>query len=631
MGIYKNVISAFAGVIILFAFLVSCEEELDTIGDGVIGGEPFNTASAEFEVFAFNKGLNAVQTNKMPLYQLGTYNDPIYGLREAKVTTQLTLPNLQGITEYGNLSADEELLQDNSGNNDTLPENEVVKEVILYIPYQQVPAASRDADNDGVQDEFDNDSTDPDTDEDGDGVTDNEERVAGTDPFNPDTDGDGIGDAEDESTIINSFPINFALDSIFSNSIRKDEIIGSTFGFKVERSTFFLRDLDPNTNFQEAQEYYSTQQFSPSFVSEVLADTTVTISSLEYLFFEEDDLDTEDEDESEVVETRLNPGIRIKLDTQFFQENFIDKEGSTEFQSQANFSDFIRGLHFTLTPPAGQDLMLLFDLSQANITVTYEFDDFVVDDSDTDADTTTGEIERVERDFTINFFQNINNNTNGNAVNTYIDEPYSSDIIASLDDDVSDSRIYLKGGSGSYAEINLFEEDNGTSIISEIKSNNWIINEANLVFYIDRSLIDSESNATEPPRLYLFELESLDPLYDITNETSTSITPLGQFLNYDGIIERDDDGNGVKYTVRLTEYVNDLILRDEENVTLGLTLSSDISITGALESQSTDMNNPSIPVLSNINPLGTVLFGPNVDLQDDDKKLKLEIFYTEAN
>lgn len=624
MKVNKNIVSALAGIILLLVCFVSCEEELDTIGDGLIGEEPFNTTSAEFDVFVFNKGINAVQTNGMPLYQLGKYQDPIFGLREAKINAQLTLPGLTGNPTFGNLSQAGEDAAENDDNDNTIVENETVKEVILYLPYQQVPATNNDRDNDGVPDEFDNDPDDPNSDEDGDGLTDSEERAGGTDPFNSDTDGDGIGDLEDDNEDINPFPNNFALDSIFSNSIPSDQIIGSTFGLKIERSTFFLRNLDPDSNFQEAQEYFSSQEFAPDFVSEVLADTVVTISSLEYLIFDVDDPDTEDIDESEVVDTRLNPGVRIKLDPEFFQENFLDKEGQTELQSQDNFSEFIRGLHFTLTPPSGQDLMVLFDMSLANITVTYEFDDYVIEDE-------VGRVDVVERDFTLNFLQNINGVTNGNAVNTFIDEQLAPAIEASLDNNENADRIYLKGGSGSYAELNLFEENNGTAIIDQIKANNWIINEANLVFYVDDSFFDDFSNATEPPRLYLYNLETLEPVYNRATETSTSESPLGLFLNYDGILERDTAGNGIKYTVRITEYINDLIVRDFENVTLGLALTSNVSIVGFLEAQTNDGLDANVPVMNNISPLGTALFGSNVTSQEEDKKLKLEIFYTEAN
>ena len=83
--------------ILLVIVLISCEEDLTTIGEGVIAGEPFTTDKAVFDVFAFNKNIEAVQTNKLPVYQLGVYNDPIYGRTEARITTQISFPrNAQG-------------------------------------------------------------------------------------------------------------------------------------------------------------------------------------------------------------------------------------------------------------------------------------------------------------------------------------------------------------------------------------------------------------------------------------------------------------------------------------------------------------------------------------------------------
>ena len=61
----------------LFLLIASCEDELDTIGEGVVGGEPFTTGKVEYDVFAYNKGITAVQTNRLPLYQLGTFTDPL--------------------------------------------------------------------------------------------------------------------------------------------------------------------------------------------------------------------------------------------------------------------------------------------------------------------------------------------------------------------------------------------------------------------------------------------------------------------------------------------------------------------------------------------------------------------------
>ena len=61
-------VSALVGTLLLL--LASCEEELDTIGEGVVAGEPFSTGKVEYDVFTYNKGITAVQTNRLPLYQL---------------------------------------------------------------------------------------------------------------------------------------------------------------------------------------------------------------------------------------------------------------------------------------------------------------------------------------------------------------------------------------------------------------------------------------------------------------------------------------------------------------------------------------------------------------------------------
>lgn len=618
----KNIFSAIA-VAFLVIVITSCEEELNTIGEGVVAGEPFTTGKAEFEVFAFNKKIEAVQTNRLPIYQLGTYNDPIYGKTEARITSQLRLPIDNGgalLNIFGDLTQATEDVAETDDVDATILENETVKEVVLYLPYQLVPATNRDSDGDGVVDELDADPDDPNSDTDGDGLSDNEERIKGTSPFDSDTDGDGVNDPDDNDFVANTFPQKFDLDSIFGNR-------NMPFQIKVERSTFFLRDLDPNSNFEQSQEYFSNQQFAPAFVSDVLADTLVTISNEEYLFFQEDDPDTEDVDESLNLDSRQNPGIRINLDKEFFQTNLLDKEGDSELLSQSNFNDFIRGLHLSITPSGTEDIMILLDLTQANLTVTYEYDNFTTDDTGDDG--TVNSTEKAERDFVLTFLQSNNNFISGNAVNTFNNDSYPPNITSTLDDGINAERIYLKGGAGTFTEIQLFDETDGSSIINEIKQNNWIINEANLVFSIDREALNSAGGAIEPPRIYLFNAETNQPIYNEFTEVNTSDTPLGLFLNYDGIIEKEND-LGVSYTVKITEHINNIIVRDSTNARLGLSLTSNIGISNVASAMSSG-NEIDIPVMSTVNPLGTVLFGSNVSATDESKKLKLQIFYTEAN
>lgn len=590
-------------------YFSSCEEEMVTIGAEVIGGEPFVTDKAYFDVYVFNRKIEAVQTNKLPIYQLGVYQDAVYGRTEAQITSQLTLLNGQGSPTFGVYSQAIEDDADTDENASTIDENERIKSVYLYLPFFQNPSGDRDGD--GVIDELDADPEDPNSDTDGDTISDNQERINMTNPLNTDTDGDGIADNNDEDTAVSRFPNRVDLDSIYGDRSQQ-------FNLKVERSTFFLRDQDPNTNFEQAQEYYSTQQFSPGFVSDVLFEGDLTISDEEILTFPEDDPDTE-EDESEGVPERLQPGLRVPLDAAFFQQNFLDMEGKTELLSQANFEDFIRGIHLSLTPTA-EDLMILFDLTRANITITYEYDRI-------EEGTPTVE----EQNYTLSLITGGGQQpVNSNAVNTYINESYPAGIAGAMDTGANASRIYLKGGAGSFAEVHLFEADSGRTIIEEIKANNWIINEANLVFHIDRTAMQGVTLDEEPFRLYLYNSESIQPIYNPINELSLADSPFGIFLDYDGFLETDG-GQGVKYTIRLTEHINNLVVRDSVNAVLGLTSTPDIRLAGTLSTRLAMGMDEALPVSSTITPLGTVLFGSDVTGDEEPMKLQLEISYTETN
>ncbi|MGW9684287.1 DUF4270 domain-containing protein [Flagellimonas sp. 2504JD1-5] len=585
----------------LFLIITSCEEELGTIGEGVVGGEPFTTGKQSFDVFAFNKGIATVQTNQLPLYQLGTFNDPFYGRRNASIVSQLTLPNGgQGDPRFGDSTQDVEDAADSDDLDATIPENETVKEVFLYIPFQLPPATLRDNDGDGVQNSLDDDPNDPNSDWDGDGVSDNDERIIGSNPFDANEDGTG------DDFVANTFPNRFDLDSIFGN--RQGE-----FDLRVARSTFFLRDLDPSANFEEAQEYFSNHDFT-AFEGEILFEGPVTVGDEEMLFFNEDDPDTDDVDESTTVRTRLNPGIRVPLNNDFFQANILDKEGKSELLSQSNFRDFLRGIRISGQSDM-EELMFLLDLTQANITITYNFQDY---------NATDDVIETAERDFVLNLLVNNNGIISGNAVNTFLDEPLP--IANELDNGENASRIYVKG-AGTLAEIRLFEEteNGGADIINQIRSNNWIINEANLVFYVDESAGVGE----EPLRLYLYNGETNQLIFNPATENSVTNEPLGLFLEYDGILK--EENNQGKYTIRVTDHINNIIIRDSTNAKLALTLTSNIGVGAVSEAVGTQEPVLDVPVMANINPLGTVLFGSNVAPGNEDKKLKLEIYYTQAN
>lgn len=583
---------AAVAVLTVVTLLASCENDLTTIGSGVVGKEPFNTDKAVFDVFATNKKIEAVRTNQLPIYQLGVFTDPVYGRTEATVTSQVQLTSPNPI--FGDKNQAKET-------SDATPENETVESVFLYIPFLQSP--SGDTDGDGLIDELDSEPTNPNSDTDGDGLTDNQERARGSNPLD-------ATDAEAENFVKDQFARNFDVDSIYGNR-------EMPFTLRLQRSDFFLRDLDPASNFQEAQEYYSNQDFSP-FLTEEIATVSATIDEKEILLPRVDDPETEEINEATLF-TRVPPGIRVELPKAFFQENILDKEGSSELLTQANFKEFLRGINLSLQPAAGEEVMLLFDLRNASISISYGY--------------TVG-AEAKKKDFTLNFITQQATNTQtgqtfpviGNAVNSFVNEPYAPAIADAIASEDNAERIYIKGGAGSYAEINLFNIDNGKEIINRIKANNWIVNEASLVFYVDAT-----PGVIYPPRLYLYSTETNVPLISVRNDSRAAqgFSKLRSFPFYGGLLE--GTGSEQKYTVKITDYINDLIIRDATNATLGLTITPNIEFFNIAEAMLENDTETNLPVGATLSPLGTVLFGSDVSTENTGKKLQLEIFYTEAN
>ena len=348
--------------------LWSCESEDFTLGESLVSGEPFTLTKQTYAIESVKQlSLDRVQTNKMPLYQLGNYKDPLFGETRASLVSQLqlSLPN----PVFGELSALAEIDNDSD-------EREKVTKVTLYIPYQRASSDESDRDGDGVPDIFDVDQDDPQSDSDGDGLTDNDERLLGTDPLSEDTDKDGILDADDPETTANSFARRFDLDSIFSFTNQ------DRFHLTVRPSDYYLRDNDPKTDFLESQAYFSDKQsvFEP-FLGNSLFDGPVVISDFQYVTYNEDDPTTPDVDESLTIDVSQSrdPGILVELDKSFFQDRIVDLEGYEALRSQSNFKDHLRGLHLSID--ASDDLMLLLDLSTAFIEIEYEYDSINTQDA----------------------------------------------------------------------------------------------------------------------------------------------------------------------------------------------------------------------------------------------------------
>lgn len=404
-----------------------------------------------------------------------------------------------------------------------------------------------------------------------------------------------------------SSPKDFRVDSIFGDR-------NATFNLKVNEYTKYLRVLDPESNFQEAKEYYSNEDPTP-FISTVLYDGDLTIDQDELLFFDNvDDPDTPDEDESEVPSERLTPRLRIPLDKQFFQDKILNNEGKSPLLSVSNFQEFLRGIYVSMESP-NKDLAMLLDVANGYVEIHYNYDD------------TDSEGAAIVSEKSMKLALSANST---NKVNYFQQDPYPQPIADQFNNQDA-SRLYVQGGAGSIVEIDI-SNGSGDALnqLQEAKAKGWLINEASLVFYVDESAISQGSSATLPKRIYLYDYQNQRHLVDYTVDLSQNTgVDSTSYAIFDGRLD-EENSIGPRYKFRITNYINDIIKKDSLNIKLGLSTTSSIlnvaNVSAILES---DTRLIKVPQASIPNFQGTVLYGSNVPSNESNKKLKLEIYYTE--
>ena len=586
---------------------ISCNKDYKTVGLNLIDNNTFRTNLEEIPLSVKMRNIPTYVSNVVQTFQIGEYNDNIYGSSKVSFLSQVNFedPNLV----FGDYAQSNEDNPD--GNISRIQENETIKNVFLDIPFF---TNIDDDDNDGVINIYDVDSTDPYSDSDGDGVSDADESNLGQNPLDEDTDGDGILDGEDTESI-NPYAGRtlYELDSLIGNP-------EATFKLKVSELDYFLRPYDPDSNFEKFQKYYSNNTLPENFSGYTLFNSEIKIDSNELVFYNEDDPETEEDDESEVVKERLSPRIRVDLDHDFFQTKFLDIEGSQEISNLDNFKLYFKGLvleAYDFSDP----LLMILNFNEAEIKVVYEYQKY--NKQDTPDDTSDDTVDTEEADFLFKL--------NGIKLNSFKHDAYPGYVYSAIADTITNpERVYLKGGQGIMAEIELFKDDNGVDVLEEIRSKEWLVNEANISIYIDKEMLSSSGGIIEPSRLYLYDLVNKAPIIDYFVDNSAGQKSYQNKVIHGGIIELDDDKNGLMYKIRISEHIKNVVRKDSTNVKLGLVVSSDINNTINIEVKDSEYM-LFTPLSSAINPLGTVLIGPSPSAENFDKRMKLNLFYTEVN
>lgn len=284
------------------------------------------------------------------------------------------------------------------------------------------------------------------------------------------------------------------------------------------------------------------------------------------------------------------------------------------------FYDYFRSLYFKAEGNDGSMILLNFGSPDANITINY----------------TTGEDDdRTETSYVFNF--------NGNRINPFINN-YNKQL-EDGDKNNGDEKLNLKGGS-SMAVVDLFPTDADLKYFLDKfrkrDSNsddgyqrnettgdfilNKLINEAHLVIYEDDEInTGGDTDFHLYDRIYAYNLENNAPTIDFfADPTENTASPKDSRIISLG--QRDPDSRS--YKIRLTQHLNDILLRGTEsiNTKIGLVISNNVNLSNNSQILNSGDDVTAVPSASVLSPRGTVIHGSN---SDSDKKMTLKLFFTE--
>jgi hypothetical protein len=621
----KSFLRPFLLIGFIIALFISCDKDFDQLGTNIVGDDLFGaTRDVSATINATNQELGPVASNNLPVNPFGFYNNPAFGNTQANFVTQLEMASAN--PTFNN--TDQTLYQ-------LLP---AVDSVIVEIPY------------------FVNRN-----------ITTN-------------TDGTRL----------------YTLDSIFGEKVADDN---SKFKLSVYQSNYYLRDYDPSQSFEASQLFYTDKdaEIDANKIPVLLNDNTTKLNENSQFFFDNREHKTMTLDASgNPVYARSVPSMRLHLNTDIFYNKIINAP-SGQLANNSVFKNYFRGLYFKAESIGNTGNMAMLNFKGGKVTIYYQEDNKT---TTTNGSTTNITYPRVKKTFVLNL--------TGNTVSLQNNLSQNANYLSAIQNNSNNvEKLYLKGGQGSVAYIDLFGgsdpskdlyrydikkntdgkpvDENGNIIpldtngnpintfliyvktntpngvsdelddlrypnistdtnnpsIYYSKKNRRLINEANLVFYVD---VNGMSNAKtfEPNRLFLFDVKNKKTLVDYTSDfTTNGVYPKYNKYVFGGLLENSDgtllkqirqtDGSiakGYRYKIRITNHIRNLIRNDSTNVRLGLSVTESINnITFSKRKNPGSDAVISIPSMSVANPLGTILYGTNLPVTDE-KRLKLEIYYT---
>lgn len=413
----------------------------------------------------------------------------------------------------------------------------------------------------------------------------------------------------------------YVLDSIYGPDKAKMKL-------SVYESGYYMADLDPTTQFSEPQKFFN-DQYTEFFSNKILLsnapyylnDDADKSQNEEFFFDPAEHETTVTNADLTVTIKRTGPGMQLNLNKAFFQQKII-KATASNLASNDAFKKYFKGIFFNIESIGGAPgNMAMLNFKSGKITITY---------------TETIDSKAVDKTMTIDFTGNRVSLLSQSNSNVNYDN-------ATIDDEIADPNLYLKGGEGSLSIIKLFGDvdnygDDGVSgtpntvpdKLDIIRSNKYLINEASLVFYLNTAAMGT---SYVPQRIYLYDYTNYQVLSDYYETTVVSSNTKYNKYIFGGLLTKGTTENGGNsfYKFRITNHVRNLVNnKDSTNVKIGLVVTEDISKSAFYALKDKNGKPLFAPMASVMNPLGVILYGSNLPVEDK-KRAKFEIYYTKPN
>jgi hypothetical protein len=376
----------------------------------------------------------------------------------------------------------------------------------------------------------------------------------------------------------------FSIDSVFGNP-------DVEFQLGIYELKTYLNTLDPNDPSKPAI-YYSDKEFqkgdTPFYLGNFKVNPNDTVAYIKRYMPNGVTSYTKDT----IKQTDKSPTIKIPLNENLVKQIFVNNAAGAEFQSLDNFQRYFRGFYIEATAlTSNKSHLISLAMANAKMVIYYSKDEDEGATVDLNGNKINGELGvRTKHSYEFAFGSIKSNMLKRDLA------PHQS----------GEDRLYIQGAAGSIATIKLFNNEN----LVDLQDNNWLINDANLIFYVDQN---AASNIA-PEQLFIYNYSDNLQFTDVMTE---GIDAAG------GKLERDVDGKPYRYVFKITDYISRLLKTDEplELVEIGLKVYNPSDTPSAIDD---------IKVRDySWTPKGVVLFGD--DPSFGDKSVKLEISFTQLN